>query len=109
MSRRAGLADPGAARAGWMREFPDHRVTEIGLLSEGHAALVTAAGGAWIVWTMGSDTVARRLAGARARRGAHRLILRFPDWGAPRLALRVTEDEARAILAHLEEDAWALR
>ncbi|MFP4450148.1 MAG: hypothetical protein ACLFP0_04385 [Rhodosalinus sp.] len=106
MSRRAGLADAGAARAGWMREFPDHRVTEIGLLSEGHAALVTAAGGAWIVWTMGADTATRRRAGLRARRGANRLILRFPDWGAVRLAL-VTQDEAHAIPPDLDKDAWA--
>lgn len=109
LSRRARFEDAAPARAGWLREFPDDRVTAVTRLSDGHAALVTAAEGTGIVWTMGADTVARRLAGARATRRGDRLILRFPDWGAPRLALRVTEDEARAILAHLEEDAWARR
>jgi hypothetical protein len=106
LSRRAGFADEDAARAGWLREFPDEPVTGVTLLSDGHAALITTGHGAGIVWTMGADTVARHLAGARAQRRGDRLILRFPDWGAPRLALRVTGDEARAILAHLEEDAW---
>ena len=107
LSRRARFADADAARAGWLRAFPDDRVTRVTLLSDGHAALVTADEGTGIVWTMGADTVARRLSGARPRRRADRLILRFPDWDAPRLALRVTEDEAHAILAHLQEDAWA--
>lgn len=105
LSRRRAFEAADQARTGWLREFPDDRVTSVTLLSDPHAALVEADLGAGLVWAMGADTVARRLAGARAARRGDRLILRFPDWGAPRLALRVTEAEAHAILSHLKEAA----
>ena len=107
LSRRALFADAEEARAAWRRAFPDDAPRGVTLLSDGRAALVETARGLGIVWTLGADTVARHLDGAAIERRGDRLVLRFPDWGAPRVALRVTEAEARALFAQLEETAWA--
>ena len=87
--------DEGAARAGWLRHFPDDPVEELRLARNGRAALVRTASGRGVVWRFGADTVARYLVDVRLRDLATGLQLRFGDFGTPKLTLDLAPEERR--------------
>tara|TARA_R110002072_G_scaffold181110_1_gene337125 strand:+ start:31 stop:423 length:393 start_codon:yes stop_codon:yes gene_type:complete len=95
LSRRAILADDAAARAAWLREFPEDTPTRIRRCHSHNAALIETARGLGVVWPMGADTTARYLKGARVRQGKTGLTLDLPDYTAPRIHLRLSPDEAK--------------
>lgn len=92
---RADPLDEAAARAGWLRHFPDDPVDRLRLSLDGRAALVRTATGRGVVWRFGADTVARYLDDFRLREVGAGLQLRFADFGAPKLTLRLATDECR--------------
>ena len=86
--------DEAGARAAWLREFPGDTVTAATVCADGSAALIAAHSGPGVVWTMGADTTARPLHGARSTAQGNGLTLHLPDFTAPRLQLRLTPQEA---------------
>ena len=85
---------PATARTAWLRAFPDDRIADVAVTSDGRAARIETDLGRGIVWQMGADTCARRLHGdeeAHARRG--RVTLYLKDYAAPRVTLTLTQDE----------------
>ncbi|MEM8576789.1 MAG: hypothetical protein AAGF60_02975 [Pseudomonadota bacterium] len=88
--------DAAGARDAWLRHFPQDAVTDAAPSRDGRAARIEAASGKGIVWRFGADSVARPLAGARAEPHKTGLILRLPDYAAPRVRLTLTPEEARA-------------
>lgn len=102
LSRRATLADTAAARAAWMREFPEDTPIRVILCHDHSAALIETAEGRGVVWPMGADTTARYLSGARVRQRKTGLTLDLPDYTAPRIRLTLSPDEAANWCALLE-------
>ena len=94
LSRRALLADAGAARAAWLREFPEDAPTRVVLSQDHRAALVETPLGKGVIWPMGADTTARYLDGATITRTATGLRLDLPDYSAPRIHLTLDAAEA---------------
>lgn len=92
---RAEPLDEAAARAGWLRQFPDDAVEHLRLARNGRAALVRTAAGRGVVWRFGADTVAYRLDDVRLSEVAAGLHLRFADFGTPKLILQLAPDERR--------------
>ena len=82
------------ARRAFAREFPEIAVHGVARCRDGSAALLDTAQGPALVWPMGADSTARLLGGVRLRRDARGLVLRLPDYTAPRVALRLPPDEA---------------
>ena len=99
--------DADAARAAWLREFPDTDVTGITLCEGGTAALVATDAGPGVVWAMGADTTARPLGGATLHETPTGLSLQLADFTAPRLALRLPPGQAAALRAALAADTPA--
>jgi hypothetical protein len=81
------------ARAGWLRHFPGSPPLEVRLSADGRAALVQTERMAGVVWQIGADTIARPLGDHRLSETAAGLVLRFDDFGAPRLSLTLDEAE----------------
>lgn len=79
LSRGAVFIDEDAARAAWLREFPDAIPDRIALSSDRRAALLCTHGGTGVAWCMGADTVARPLAGADLRATEAGLRILFHD------------------------------
>jgi|TARA_R110000851_G_scaffold170606_1_gene316929 hypothetical protein len=102
LSRRATLSDAAAARAAWLREFPEDAPTKVILCHDHSAALIETAQGRGVVWPMGADTTARYLRGARVRQRKTGLTLDLPDYTAPRIRLTLSPDEAASWCALLE-------
>lgn len=94
LSRPLQFADEEAARTAWLREFPDAPPARVILSHDRHAALIETAQGAGVVWPMGADSTARELTGARIDRTGDGLLIRLPDYTAPRIRLRLSADEA---------------
>ncbi|SLN22030.1 hypothetical protein ROJ8625_00854 [Roseivivax jejudonensis] len=94
LSSRSVFEDEAAARAAWLREFPQLSPGEVTLATDRHAALVTTRKGPGLVWSFGADTTARLLTGARVSRDARGLVIRLPDYSAPRIRLSLDDDEA---------------
>ena len=105
LSRRATLSDAAAARAAWLREFPNDAPTHVTLCQDHSAALIETETGRGVVWPMGADTTARYLTGARARQSGTGLRLDLPDYTAPRIHLTLAPDEATAWQDALKETA----
>lgn len=105
LSRPALLASEAAARAAWLREFPEDTPTRVVLSHDNHAALIDTAQGRGIVWPMGADTVARYLTGAEIIRTSTGLNIDLPDYTAPRIRLRLDESELERWPALLEKTA----
>lgn len=105
LSRRAVLADTAAARAAWLREFPEDSPIRVILCHDHSAALIETARGRGVVWPMGADTTARYLDGARVRQRKGGLTLDLPDYTAPRIRLTLSPDEATSWCALLEARA----
>lgn len=102
LSRRATLSDAAAARAAWLREFPEDVPTQVILCRNHSAALIETAQGRGVVWPMGADTTARYVRGARVRQRKAGLTLDLPDYTAPRIRLTLSPDEAASWCALLE-------
>ena len=79
LSRGAVFDDEDAARAAWMRAFPDAGPDRIILSSDRRAALVCTDSGTGVAWCLGADTVARPLAGANLRATEAGLRILFDD------------------------------
>ncbi|MET4102129.1 hypothetical protein ABIE58_001557 [Roseovarius sp. MBR-78] len=105
LSRRAVLPDAAAARAAWLREFPDDAPARVTLCQDRSAALIETQHGRGVVWAMGADTTARYLQGARVRRVTTGLALDLPDYTAPRIRLTLSPEEAAAWQERLERPA----
>lgn len=93
-SELARFEDEDAARRAWLREYPGTPPTRVILSHDRHAALIETVHGAGVVWPMGMDTTARFLNGADIRRTGDGLHVDLPDFAAPRIRLRLEDDEA---------------
>ncbi len=102
LSRALHFADPDSARAAWNREFPDTPALQVILCQNKRAALIDTPDGPGVVWSMGADSTARFLTGARAMRKPDGIALRLPDFTAPNLRLRLDPDETNLWLTHLQ-------
>lgn len=105
LSRPALIASEAAARAAWLREFPEDTPTRVTLSHDNHAALIDTVQGHGIVWPMGADTTARYLTGAEVTRTPTGLNIDLPDYTAPRIRLRLDESELERWPALLEKTA----
>lgn len=85
--------DNDTARAGWLRHFPDDPALDLTLSGDGRAALVRTHTARGLVWQVGADTTARKLGDHHFTDTAHGLLLRFDDFGSPRLKLRLSDKE----------------
>ena len=94
LSELARFDDEAAARQAWLREYPDTPPTRVILSHDRHAALIETDFGAGVVWPMGMDTTARTLRGAEIRRTKDGLLVDLPDFTAPRIRLRLNDEEA---------------
>lgn len=81
------------ARAAWHRHFPDDAVTGLALARDGHAALVQTEQGPGLLWAFGADTVARHLRDFDLIEIPGGLHIRFHDYTAPGVTLRLSDDE----------------
>ena len=93
-SRPYTFADEEDARARWLREYEDDQVTAVTLSHDRHAALIETDHGPGIVWAMGADTAAKRLTAPRLEPRPDGLRLRFRDFTAPAIRLRLDPSEA---------------
>ena len=82
---RRKFTDTNDACAAWLREFPDLPPSKVLLSQDGYHALVRTDQGAGIVWSMGADSSARLVQGARITKTAKGLDLRIADITAPRI------------------------
>ena len=85
---------PDAARAAWLRAYPDSTVQNVKVTASGEAARITCDIGNGVLWRMGADTCARLLTGtetATVRGDTVRLVM--PDYSAPWVDLRLTGQE----------------
>ncbi|WP_299847034.1 hypothetical protein [uncultured Roseovarius sp.] len=94
LSKPARFDNEAAAKAAWLREFPEDVPTRITLCQNHSAALVDASQGRGIVWPMGADTTARYLTDARIERTGNGLCITLPDYTAPRIRLTLEAEEA---------------
>ncbi len=85
-----------AARAAFLREYPEIRVTRVSLCRDGRAALLGTDEGPAIVWAMGADSTARLIGAGRIRETPDGLDIRLPDITAPRIRLRLSPEERQA-------------
>ncbi len=105
LSQPRRFADADEARAAWDREFPEIPANAATLCHDGSAALIATDEGPGVVWPMGADSTARRIDHARIERTTDGLILRLPDFTAPRIRLRLDGDETTEWLDRLEQSA----
>ena len=105
LSRTRRFDSEAEARAAWEREMDDAAVTRVILCHNHAAALIETEQGPGVVWPMGADSTARYLSGARIDRTADGIVIRLPDFTAPRIRLRLDPDEAALWLTELEQPA----
>ena len=96
LSRMARFEDEAAARAAWLREFPEDMPERITLCHNRSAALIGLRQGNGVVWPMGADTTARPLTGAQITRAEGGLTIVLPDYTAPRIHLTLDRQEIAA-------------
>ena len=101
LSRPRRFASDAEAEVAWLREYPHDAARRIVRCRDGRAALVICADGVGLVWPMGADSTARRLAGARVGERGDRLVIRLPDFTAPRVTLRLDAAERAIWLRHI--------
>ena len=93
LSRAPRLTDK-TARQAWQRAYPESPVERIRVISDGNAALVTAEEGSGIVWRFGADSCARFFGDqTRIMARGQSVVLKLGDFTAPRIHLRLTEEE----------------
>lgn len=90
-SRPALTSD--SAREAWLRHFPEDTVTEVHVAQAGYVALIDTDSGEGLVWTMGADTVARKLQDVRIDDKDTHLRVRFTDFAAAQVRLVLTPEE----------------
>ncbi len=83
------------ARREWNRHFPDDDIVDVTLAPDSHAALILTRQGPGLLWAMGADTAARRLRDFDLIETPKGLTVRFHDFTAPHVTLRM-EPELRA-------------
>lgn len=81
------------AHSAWHRHFPDDEIFDVTVSRDQHAALVHTGEGAGLLWSFGADTVARHLLDFDLIEKPGRLIVIFHDFTAPRVTLRLGDDE----------------
>lgn len=86
--------DDATARAGWLRHYPDEPAIDLLLARNGRAAVVFTADEHGVVWQTGADTIARKLGDHAFQETPGGLVIRFDDFGAPRLKLALSDAEA---------------
>lgn len=82
--------DTNSARQAWGRHFPDDKVQDVLVASDGHSALVLTDHGPGLLWSFGADTVARHLHGFIYDDGDPEQTVRFSDYGARRVRLHLS-------------------
>ena len=87
------VMSPEDAREAWNRHFPDDTVTDVTLSGDGHAALIATEQGNGLIWAFGADTVARHLLDYDLIETRKGLQVRFHDYTAPSVTLRLSADE----------------
>ena len=92
----ARFEDEAAARAAWLREFPEDMPERVTLCHNRSAALIGLRQGNGVVWPMGADTTARPLTGAQITRAEGGLTIDLPDYTAPRIHLTLDRQEIAA-------------
>ncbi len=100
--RRRALSED-TSQADWLRHFPEDVVRSVWISSDAHAALVLTDRGPGLLWAMGADTTARRLSDAQVSETASGLDIRFADFTAPRVGLRLDAD-ARLVWKRMMEE-----
>ncbi|WP_227285418.1 hypothetical protein [Boseongicola sp. H5] len=95
-SRRLHFADDATIRREWARHFPDDTISATHVSDDGLSALVETDHGPGLVWVMGADSTAHRLAGATVTETARGLRIELHDFGAPGLTVSLAPD-ARAL------------
>lgn len=103
LTTRRKLSNTEDARAAWQREFPRIPPGSVLLCRNGTSALLETAQGPGVVWAMGEDTTARFLTGGQLQQQGRKLILRLPDFSAPRITLHLSDDEIDTHRHWLEE------
>ncbi|MDJ0627920.1 MAG: hypothetical protein QNJ44_06640 [Rhodobacter sp.] len=104
-SKPLTLRSESAARRHWARHFPDDAVTDVTICASGSTALVETDHGPGLLWSFGTDTVARRLHSAEARITDTGVTIRLPDFSAPRVDVRMGENEAQYWVARIAKEA----
>ena len=95
LSRRAVIMDGETACAAWGDEFDGDPARVATLCRDGHAALIeTHTGRHGLVFSMGADTTARYLDGAKLTETRGGLRIDLPDFTAPHIHLTLDADEA---------------
>ena len=95
------LGTPSEACRWWDRERPDRPARGAALAADGRAALIATEAGPGLVRVMGQDCTTHDLDGASIRAAPGGLDIRFPDFAAPRLRVRLDEGGDRAAWAAL--------
>lgn len=103
LSRPLHFPDEAAARAAWLREFPDVPVDRVILCKTCLAALIETNSGPGVVWAMGADSTARFLTGARATARPNGVMLSLPDFTAPQIFIAMGPDEKDVWLSRLAD------
>ena len=102
-NKRRSFIDAEDAGRAWLREFPDLEPRDITLSQDGCHALVQTDQGAGIVWSMGADSAARLLTGARVKQSVKGLDLRLRDYTAPRIRAALTPDQQTIWLKRIKD------
>ena len=102
-NKRRSFSDIEDAHRAWLREFPELEPRDITLSQDGCHALVQTNQGAGIVWSMGADSAARLLSGARVEQSAKGLDLRLPDYTAPRIRAALSPDQQTTWLNRIKD------
>ncbi|MEX0366591.1 MAG: hypothetical protein AB3N22_11010 [Ruegeria sp.] len=87
------LLTPEAARADWLRHFPDDAVIDVTVARDGHAALLRTETGPGLLWAFGADTVGRHLLDFDLIDHPEGFRIIFHDFTAPQVTLHLTEEE----------------
>ena len=84
---------PEDAATRWRREFPESDVVEVTLNHKGTVAFVQTRSKPGLVWSFGSDTVARPLFDFNAIPVKRGLRIEFHDFAAPHLTIPLDDFE----------------
>ena len=95
LSRPLRFEDKEAARAAWLRHWPEDMVRAVHIAPDGAAALIETDRGPGVVFPMGADSAGHRLDGAEIRETPGGLRILFHDFATPRLDVTLPP-EARA-------------
>ena len=92
---RQVVLSPELARAQWQRHFPDDDVIDVTVAHDGHAALVRTNTGPGLLWSFGTDTVARHLLDYDLMDLHDGFEIQFHDFATPRALIHLDDFERR--------------